>query len=76
MNERIKELADMSYVTCATTKGMETIADGCYITTDKHIQRFAELIVRETMQVVANNMSTDLYRVVANEVIEHFGEKE
>ena len=36
-------------------------------------QKFAELIVKETMQVVANNLPPNTYLDVADAVIEHFG---
>ena len=37
-------------------------------------QKLAELIVKETMQVVANNLPQNTYLVVADAVIEHFKE--
>ena len=36
-------------------------------------EKFAELIVKETMQVVANNLPQNTYIDVADAVIEHFG---
>ena len=39
-------------------------------------QKLAELIVKETMQVVANNLPQNTYLDVADAVIEHFGVKE
>jgi hypothetical protein len=36
-------------------------------------KKFAELIVKETMQVVANNLPPNTYLDVADAVIEHFG---
>ena len=38
------------------------------------IEVFTELIVRETMQVVANNLPQNTYLDVADAVIEHFKE--
>ena len=38
--------------------------------------KFAELIVKETMQVVANNLPQNTYLDVADAVIEHFGVEE
>ena len=52
MNERIKELAEQAGVALIKTKGMEDIVDGCYITNDKHLKKFAELIVRECGNIV------------------------
>ena len=40
----------------------------------EQIEKFAELIVRETMQVVANNLPQNTYLDVADAVIEHFKE--
>ena len=51
MNERIKELAEQAGVALIKTKGMEDIVDGCYITNDKHLKKFAELIVRECADI-------------------------
>ena len=66
MNERINELAEQ-----ATT--IEYGADrGFFLLLDK--EKFAELIVKETMQVVANNLPQNTYLVVADAVIEHFKE--
>jgi hypothetical protein len=39
-------------------------------------EKFAELIVKETMQVVANNLPQNTYLDVADAVIEHFGVEE
>jgi hypothetical protein len=36
-------------------------------------EKFAELIVKETMQVVANQLPSNQYLDVAHSVIEHFG---
>jgi hypothetical protein len=36
-------------------------------------EKFAELIVKETMQVVANQLPSNQYLDVAHAVIEHFG---
>ena len=43
---------------------------------DNRIEKFAELIVKETMQVVANNLPPNTYLDVADAVIEHFGVEE
>jgi len=39
-------------------------------------KKFAELIVKETMQVVANQLPSNQYLDVAHAVIEHFGVEE
>ena len=66
MNERIKELAEQ-----ATTYIDPSANDGICWNFDK--EKFAELIVKETMQVVANNLPPNTYLDVADAVIEHFG---
>ena len=40
------------------------------------LSKFAELIVKETMQVVANNLPQNTYLDVAEAVIDHFGIEE
>jgi hypothetical protein len=40
------------------------------------LEKFAELIVKETMQVVANNLPQNTYLDVADAVIKHFGVEE
>lgn len=74
MNERIKELIEQA-TTCE--KGLPVLSEiESYnmeiILFDK--EKFAELIVKETMQVVANNLPQNTYLDVANAVIEHFKE--
>jgi len=67
MNERIIELAD---------KAVEDISTGPWNISDEFCKKFAELIVKETMQVVANNLPLNTYLDVADAVIEHFGVEE
>ena len=66
MNQRIRQLAEQ-----ATTYIDPSANDGICWNFDK--EKFAELIVRETMQVVANNLPPNTYLDVADAVIEHFG---
>jgi hypothetical protein len=40
------------------------------------VEKFAELIVKETMQVVANQLPSNQYLDIAHAVIKHFGVKE
>ena len=63
MNERIKELWEQ----CKTTNW--SIDNPEY----DH-EKFAELIVKETMQVVANQLPSNQYLDVAHAVIEHYKE--
>ena len=67
MNERIREL-----VRQATTYIEPTADSGEGWIFDK--EKFAELIVKETMQVVSNNLPQNTYLDVADAVIEHFKE--
>ena len=66
MNERIKDLAIQ-----ATTYIDPSANDGICWNFNK--EKFVELIVKETMQVVANNLPPNTYLDVADAVIEHFG---
>ena len=52
MNERIRQLAEQAYVNVITTNGMEHIVDGCYIISPNQLEKFAQLIVRDCMDVV------------------------
>jgi hypothetical protein len=61
MNERIKELIKQA---------TECYSNGQERTFDK--EKFAELIVKETMQVVANQLPSNQYLDVAHAVIEHY----
>lgn len=65
MNERIKELIEQ-----ATKRYPATESSGEFSTFDK--EKFAELIVKETMQVVANQLPSNQYLDVAHAVIEHY----
>ena len=68
MNERIKDLAKQAKE--------ETDALYAKLTPqefkDTYNQKFAELIVKETMQVVANQLPGNQYLDVAHAVIEHY----
>ena len=41
---------------------------------ERALEKYAELIMKETMQVVANNLPQNTYLDVADAVIEHFNE--
>lgn len=66
MNARIQELAEQCTVICIDGRGVEL--------NEIDVEKFAELIVKETMQVVANNLPQNTYLDVADAVIEHFKE--
>ena len=68
MNERIKELAEQA--------GVGFMFDPDAVVLTFKMEKFAELIVKETMQVVANNLAPNTYLDVADAVIEHFGVEE
>jgi len=69
MNERIRELAEKARI-----KDHWSIDEGRYLTNYLDEQKFAELIVKETMQVVANCLPQNIYLDVADAVIDHFKE--
>ena len=68
MNERIKELAEQAGF---IDRGTNHTA---YMNFDH--EKFAELVVKETMQVVANQLPSNQYLDVADAVIKHFGVEE
>ena len=82
MNERIQELSKQAgdYVNAVYTPPVRSKTPG-KIWEDGHIgwhtqfnQKFAELIIKETMQVVANTVAWNGYLNAAEAVIEHFKE--
>lgn len=72
MNKLIEKLIEQAGIETEQDQAGNTFLKGW----PEDLDKFAELLIRETMQVVANNMSADLYRVVANAVIEHYGDEE
>lgn len=74
MNERIKQLALQSQLVYETTDGKVYNSWEDYVDLTEYVEKFAELIVKETMQVVANNLPQNTYLDVADAVIEHFKE--
>jgi len=69
MNERIQKMYEAARVAAGQEHQFET-------TNLDVAEKFAELIVRETMQVVANQLPSNQYLDVAHAVIEHFGDEE
>jgi len=69
MNERIKELAEQADVWVDEDMLFHDILN-------PKTEKFAELIIKETMQVVANQLPSNQYLDVAHAVIEHFGVEE
>ena len=82
MNERIQELAEQSGVTVLTTHGMKDVVDGCYIVGPAHLQKFAELIVRECINEIhaadVGNLKAKSYYLdkVAEHIEKYFGVEE
>ena len=81
MNERIRQLADQAGLKSEIMLDDSSRDVECFVaqydgsTPSIHYwEKFAELIVKETMQVVANNLPQNTYLVVADAVIEHFKE--
>ena len=84
MNERIKQLAKQAgdHVNEVYTAPVRSKTPG-KIWEDGHVgwhtqfnQKFAQLIVKETMQVVANQLPSNQYLDVADAVLKHFGVEE
>ena len=71
MNERIRELAEQASFEFNSLGGTYTTG-----TLSVNLEKFAELMVKETMQVVANQLPSNQYLDVAHAVIEHFGVEE
>jgi hypothetical protein len=67
MSERIKEMWEEATVSMWPRPGKFTAGEYDY-----HLEKFAELIVKQTMQVVANQLPSNQYLDVANAVIEHY----
>ena len=70
MNEQIRELLKQASKLANTDDNKDFDRNFDMIVAEK----FAELIVKETMQVVANNLPPNTYLDVADAVIEHFKE--
>ena len=83
MNERIKELAEQAGATVLTTHGMEDVVDGCYVIGPARLEKFAELIVRQMLDVT--DAHTEVFRTdrdkaliehIKQSVKQHFGVEE
>ena len=70
MNERIRELINEA------TSFKEGLIEEKYDIEVFDKEKVAELILKETMQVVANNLTQTTYLDVADAVVEHFGDEE
>jgi len=65
MNERINQLAREAGLIAPYGSDREGLRDFDY-------RMFAQLIVKETMQIVANQLPSNQYLDVAHAVIEHY----
>lgn len=75
MNQRIKQLAEQAggNPNYKAFRGHFLPPPPDYIDpTTVNLEKFAELIVKETMQVVANQLPSNQYLDVAHAVIEHY----
>ena len=73
MNHRMQELYDLADKFAKENRVQSIGAPGNNYFELFH-EKFAELIVRETMQVVANQLPSNQYLDVAQAVIEHYKE--
>ena len=74
MNEHIKELAEQAGMVKILEGHASEYGAGTFENTPyPELEKFAELIVKETMQVVANQLPSNQYIDVAHAVIGHFG---
>jgi hypothetical protein len=71
MNERIEKLWDEAADSIAAIPNGR---NNFWETQENFMEKFAELIVKDTMQVVANQLPSNVYLDVANAVIEHYKE--
>ena len=70
MNELIKKLAEQAMVFSHENGGWRI---STHVPNDFK-EKFAKLIIKETMQIVANNLPQNTYQDVANAVLKHFKE--
>jgi hypothetical protein len=71
MNARIKSLIERAEYQAQKQPGSDWEV---YVEPSREqiFEKFAELIVKETMQVVANRLPSNVYLDVAHAVIEHY----
>lgn len=70
MNELIKKLAEQAMIFSHENGGWRI---STHVPNDFK-EKFAKLIIKETMQIVANNLPQNTYQDVANAVLKHFKE--
>ena len=70
MNELIEKLAEQAMIFSHETGGWRI---STHVPNDFK-EKFAKLIIKETMQIVANNLPQNTYQDVANAVLKHFKE--
>jgi hypothetical protein len=71
MNPRIRELAEQAFFDAATSQP----SDRMYTFSDHKMQQFAELIVRECIDLalVSSHRKDDMGAIIANNIKKHFG---
>ena len=72
MNNELKQLCEQAKA-YATESTKHFTGDEPVVWMDYYTEKFAEMIVQETMQVVANQLPSNQYLDVADAVIKHFG---
>jgi hypothetical protein len=82
MNERIRELAEQAEILITEVGAFHNTPQGAYQLQEQHMKRFAELIVRDTLDQVAEfNRLTKAYQTqgidpeidVTREVLRNYG---
>ena len=70
MNPRIKELAKQAGLSYIPSKYSDV--EDLYRGADSELEKFAELVMKDTMRVVAKQLPGNVYLDVAEAVIKHY----
>ena len=78
MNERIRKLAQQAgiKITPMILDGVEYEYEDVDMDGSEDLEKFAELIIKDTMRVVAKNVSREAYLTAAEAIIAHYGVEE
>ncbi len=79
MNDKIKLLALQAGLKWKTQPPHYTNTNNPInfpVSVNRDLEKFSELLIKETMKVVADNLPSNTYLDVADAVIEHFGVEE
>ena len=74
MNERIRELAEQAGLEFDNDLALEP--EPIYYTTQKDLEKFAELIVRECANVANSGIDPAESHLIGDDILEHFGVEE